>query len=348
MKKPVKRALILILVAAVVGAGVWMWQFSQRKPPDGILVLYGNVDIRQVELAFNDSERLEKMLVKEGDKVKKGQLLATLETERLQHAVSRSEGQVESQRQVVARLVAGSRPEEIRKAKADADAAMAQASNAALLYQRRGPLAERNAVSKEEAEIAKFNAQSTEAQHRSANETLQLAVEGPRQEDIASARASLKALEAELALARKELADAYLYAPSDGIVQDRILEPGDMVTPQKPVYTIALTNPLWVRAYISERDVGKVRLGMYAEVSTDSFPGKSYRAWVGFVSPTAQFTPKTVETLEIRTSLVYQVRVYVCNPEDELRLGMPATVRIPLNQPKQDGASGSEDPCKSS
>ncbi len=348
MNKVLRGALVFVLIGALAGAGIWLWRFNHGKSRDNTLVLYGNVDIRQVELAFNDSQRIATMLVREGDRVKKGQLLAILETERLEYAVARFEGQVESQKQVVARLLAGSRPEEIRKARADTDAAIAQAANAALLAQRRGPLAAQNAVSKEEAEIAKYNAQATEAQLKSARETLQLAVIGPRVEDIASAKASFKALEADLALAKKELADAYLYAPSDGIIQDRILEPGDMVTPQKPVYTIALIDPLWVRAYVSEQDVGKLRPGMLAEVTTDSFPGKHYRAWVGFLSPTAQFTPKTVETTEIRTSLVYQVRVYVCNPEDELRLGMPATVHIRLDQPRQNGGPTPQDPCKSS
>lgn len=346
MKKAVGRILLFILILVAAGAGLRAWLSYQGKTSSDTLVLYGNVDIRQVDLAFNNSQRIASMLFWEGDRVKRGQLLATLETERLQYAVDRSKAQAESQRQVVARLLAGSRPEEVRKARADAAASQAQASNATILAERRGPLSERNAVSREEAETARYNAEAAQAQYRSAKETLALAVEGPRIEDIESAKATLQVLEAEYALAQKELADASLYAPADGIVQNRILEPGDMVTPQSPVYTIALTDPLWVRAYVSESDLGKLRLGMYAEVSTDSHPGKRYRAWVGFISPTAQFTPKTVETPEIRTSLVYQVRVYVCNPQDELRLGMPATVTVPLKRTPPGEAPAPGDPCK--
>jgi HlyD family secretion protein len=241
---------------------------------------------------------------------------------------------VEAQSQVVARLEEGSRPEEIRRARAELSAALAESENSALQARRRRPLADQNAISREEAQKAGYGAEAAQARVKAAKETLQLAIEGPRKEDIASAKATLRALEAQLALARQKLADASLYAPSDGVIQDRISEPGDMASPQKPVYTIALTDPLWVRTYVSEPDLGKVWLGMSARVMTDSFPGKEYSAWVGFISPTAQFTPKAVETTEVRTTLVYQARVFVCNPQDELRLGMPATVTIPLNQPK--------------
>ena len=126
-----------------------------------------------------------------------------------------------------------------------------------------------------------------------------------------------------------------LVAPSDGVIQDRILEVGDMASPQKPVFTIALTTPLWIRAYVDEPDLGKVVPGMAAIVKTDSYPGKDYHGWVGFISPTAEFTPKPVETSQLRTRLVYQVRVFVDNPQNELRLGMPATVILPLDQPPE-------------
>ncbi len=136
---------------------------------------------------------------------------------------------------------------------------------------------------------------------------------------------------AELALAEQDLIDSKLYAPQDGVIQDRILEPGDMVTPQTPVYTLALDNPVWVRAYLPEKSLGLIQLGMKAWIYSDSYPNKPFSGWVGFISPTAEFTPKTVQTTELRTQLVYQVRVYACNPNHRLRLGMPVTVQISLN-----------------
>jgi len=157
----------------------------------------------------------------------------------------------------------------------------------------------------------------------------------PVSHHLAAAKASLLAYEADLALAQRELADAQLCAPTNGVIRNRILEPGDMASPIKPVLTLAITDPLWVRAYLSEADLGKVWPGMAATVSTDSFPHRRYEGWVGYISPTAEFTPKTVQTPDVRTSLVYQVRVYVHNPRNELRLGMPATVRIDLRQARR-------------
>lgn len=341
-----KRRLIIVLVIAVaIIAGVWLWKSLEHVPPATELVLYGNVDIRQVQLAFNGSERIAKMLVQEGDKVRKGQLVAILDMRRLEQTVARAEGQVHAQKEVVARLEAGSRPEEIRKARADVESARAQAYNTKLIYERLVPVVPKGGASQQQLDNAKAEADATEGKLKAAQEVLNLAIAGPRKEDIAAAKATLKAFEAELAFTKRELDDARLYAPVDGIIQDRITEPGDMSSPQKPVYTIALTNPLWVRAFVAEPDLGKIWLGMGAEVTTDSYPGKRYQAWIGFISPTAEFTPKSVETPQIRTRLVYQVRVYVCNPENELRLGMPATVIIPLNQPHTKGRPDS-DPCK--
>lgn len=340
------RVLPLLAFLAVAGAAAgayWHWRTEAKGQPATHLELFGNVDIRQVDLAFNGNQRIAEILVEEGQPVVRGQLLARLETDRLEHQVARAEAQVAAQRQVLAALEAGTRPEEIRKARADVEAAAAEAANAERNHQRLIPLAAKDLASQEQLDNAKTAAAAAQARLKAAREALDLAVAGPRQEDVAAARATLRAFQAELALTRQELADTRLYAPTPGIIQDRLLEPGDMASPQRPVFTLALTNPLWVRAYLSERDLGKVRPGMSARVSTDSFPGKTYRAWVGFISPTAEFTPKSVETQEVRTSLVYQVRVFVCEPQGELRLGMPATVSIPLDQP---APRPEADPCK--
>ena len=178
------------------------------------------------------------------------------------------------------------------------------------------------------------------ARERALQATLDLAIAGPRKEDIAEAKAQLKRYEAESDQTEHDLKDASLYAPTEGVVQERILEVGDMASPQKTVYTVALTNPVWVRAYVSEPDLGKIFAGMKAHVVTDSFPDKKYEGWIGFISPTAEFTPKPVETQELRTKLVYQIRVFVKNPNNELRLGMPATVKIPLDQPRGSASGG--------
>ena len=295
----------------------------------------GNVDIRQVQLAFYGSERIASVQVQEGDHVRKGQIVASLEKPRLEAAAADREARVEAQREVVRRMEAGSRPEEIRKARADLEAAAADQRNAELTAERVFRLVAQGASTPQASDDARAALDVAAARKAAAQEALALMVLGPRQEDIASARATLRAFEAELATARRDLADADLAAPSDGIVEDRILEPGDMASPQKPVLTLALDDPLWVRAYAAETDLPRIRPGMKAWVTTDGYPGRRYEGWVGYVSPTAEFTPKSVETPEVRTKLVYQVRVFVRDPRNELRLGMPAVATVPLDQPSQ-------------
>jgi len=326
------RIIVLVCLLGAGGGGFWYWQTEQNNHDTGELVIYGNVDVRQVELAINGSERIADVLVEEGDRVKKGQLLAKLETERLEFAVERGKAQVETQHQVVARLEAGSRPEEIDKARADVESAVATAHDAKRTLERVRQLVGTQAVTQQEFDDTLATYDSAKARVKAFQAVLDLAIAGPRKEDIAEAKALLKRYQAELGEVEHDLKDAYLYAPGNGIVQDRILEIGDMASPQKTVYTIALIDPVWVRAYVSEPDLGKVSEGMKAKIVTDSFPDKEYDGWIGFISPTAEFTPKPVETRELRTKLVYQIRVFAKNPNNELRLGMPATVKVRLDQ----------------
>ena len=262
----------------------------------------------KVQLAFNDSERLTKLLVKEGDRVQAGQLVATLDSRRFAASVASSEANVAAQR------------ENVLKTEADMNVAQANLVNAELTFRRTQDLLKKKVVSPQELDNAR-------AAFNVATATVAAA-----KQDIAAAKAMLKADEAQLEVLKRDLANAKLYAPSNGVIQDRLREPGDMASPQEPVFTMALEDPLWIRTYVSETDLGKIREGMKAEVTTDSFPNKRYEGWIGFISPTAEFTPKTVETAEVRTKLVYQVRVFVHNPQGELRLGMPAVVTIPVNQ----------------
>jgi HlyD family secretion protein len=340
-----KRISILALVILVV-AGFFLWRrLYQKDAPVDSVTIYGNVDIRQVQIAFNDNERIDKLLVDEGSVAHAGQLIGQLVQQRFSDAVAQNQALAAAQQQVVARLHAGSRPEEIAQARADVAgaeanvvAAHANVKNAELLFHRQQTLAKQQYVSlqiRDDAERSYLAQQAdlaaTEQMLAAKQQALQLAVIGPREEDIAAAEATLKADQAALALAQKQLADTQLYAPADGIIQNRILEPGDMASPQTPVFTLALDNPLWVRAYLPENQMGRVALGMRAWIEVDSFPGQRFPGWVGFISPVSEFTPKNVETTELRSQLVYRVRVYACNPDHRLRLGMPATVTIPLS-----------------
>lgn len=320
---------VLVLLLALAGGG-FAYHRLHRPAATGALTLYGDVDIREVQPAFNDAGHITRMLVQEGAVVKRGELLATLDDTRYAAGLAQAKAQMENAREALAKLLAGSRPEEIAQAKATMDALEVAYRNDDVNYRRAIALAKTNAGTIQQRDNAKAAFDAARQQYEAARQAWILAVKGPRVEDIAAARAAWQAAAAAVALAQREFDDTKLYAPSDGVVEDRILEPGDMASPSAPVFTIALPSPLWVRAYVPESDLGHVRLGMAVEVSTDSYPGRVYHGWIGYLSPTAEFTPKTVETPELRTALVYQLRVYVCDARGELRLGMPATVHIDL------------------
>jgi membrane fusion protein PltH len=326
-----RSRLILVLVGiACLGGGFAWWWFHRPNHNKNELVLYGNVDLRQVMLAFNNNERISEVLVQEGDRVYKSQVLARLDTSRLEPQVAQAEAMAKAQKHVVERMHNGSRPEEIGQARANQESAKADAANARQHYERFTKLAPSGAVSKEDLDNAKAALDVAEAKLAVNQKALDLVLIGPRKEDIAQAEAQLLAQEAQLAFLRRQLADAELLAPTTAVVRTRILEPGEMASPQRPVFSLAIIDPKWVRAYVSEPDLGKVQPGMTASVMVDSFPDQRFDGWVGFISPVAEFTPKPVQTSELRTSLVYEVRVFVKDPSDVLRLGMPATVYLPL------------------
>jgi len=283
--------IVPVILALVAGGGYWWTQHTHTSADDNTLVLYGNVDIREVRLAFNGAEHVGEILVQEGERVAAGQLLARLHTNRLQAQRDRMQAEVA--------------------------AAEAEAHAAKLSYQRIKRLAASKLASRDDADVAQAKSRVASAQ--------------------------VEAARAALAETDQALKDALLYAPVAGVIRERIVEPGDFVTAQTPVLTLALTDPIWIRSYLPETRLGQVKPGMAATITTDSYPGKSYQGWVGSISPTAEFTPKNVETPELRTRLVYQMRVFACNPQDELRLGMPATVTL---QPDAQVEPLSSDPAQ--
>ncbi|EXJ15689.1 efflux RND transporter periplasmic adaptor subunit [Imhoffiella purpurea] len=329
-----KKLLIAILLLLLGGGGYLLLRDSGVGSQDsGVLTLYGNIDVRLVNLSFEVSGRIASMPVAEGATVSAGDMLALLDERRLILARNAAQAQFDAQRAELDKLIAGTRAEEIEKLRADLEAARVEAANAKRRAQRSKELAGRKLTSPQDYEDAQAQAEASEARASAAKAALDLALAGFRVEEIAAARARLVALESELAAAEVDLGDAVLEAPESGIVQNRILEPGDMASPERPLYTIALTEPVWARVYLAEPDLGRVGQGQPARVSTDSFPGKHYDGWIGYISPSAEFTPKSVQTTELRADLVYQARVYVCNPAGELRQGMPVTVTIDLTEP---------------
>lgn len=331
MSKPrIRVVVVLVVVLALLGGATVWWMHGRGKRSTDALTLYGNIDIRTVDLAFNDSGRVEQIAFEEGSRVRKGEILARLDPIRFEAAASQAQAVLDAQQQQLALLVAGNWPQQIAGARAVVAGARATLGNAQASYDRQRALARTHMVSQQSADDALQALKNARANLQSAQQALSLQVAGSRKEQIAGARAQVQADQAALALARRMLDDTVLRAPDDGVIQTRILEVGDMASPATPVVTLALNNPVWVRAYVPETELGKITSGMRAEIISDSFPGRHFSGWIGFISPTAEFTPKSVQTTELRAELVYRVRIYACNPQDKLRMGMPVTVQVPL------------------
>jgi HlyD family secretion protein len=324
---------ILVLLAISIGFGLGRLGSDANKTNDRLL-LYGNVDLRQVELAFNNSERISEVLVQEGDKVVRGQPLARLDTSRLTPQTASAKAEMEAQQAAVEKLHHGSRPQEIAQAQANVASAKADQINTLQQWKRLSALSSLTtgrAISQQDLESAKDAMDTAQAHLVVAEKSLDLASIGPRKEDIAAAEALLRVKQAQLLVLQQQFSDAELVAPGNAVVRSRLLEPGEMSSPQRPVFNLAIVDPKWIRAYVSEADLGKVHNGMKASISNDSFPGRPFAGWVGFISSVAEFTPKAVETVELRSSLVYEIRVFVQDPQDQMRLGMPATVQLELD-----------------
>lgn len=320
-----QRVIVILVLLIAVAGGAWWYLHRDNGAND--LVLYGNIDFRQLTLAFNGSERVAEVLVEEGAQVKKGQIVARLDTSRLGPQVAQAEAQAASQRANLTRLKNGSRPEEIAQSRANVESAKAEAINARAQFERQNALAPKAAVSQQALDEARSAAAVADAKVTANQKALDLLVAGSRVEDIEEAEAQLHAAEANVALLHQQLADAELRAPVDAIVQSRLIEPGEMASPTRAAFSLATISPKWVRAYVSETQLGMLRPGMKASVTVDSLPGRTIGGWIGFISSVAEFTPKSVQTEELRTSLVYEVRIFVDDPDNMLRLGMPATVR---------------------
>lgn len=277
MQKNILVALALILA---VGIGAYYLLDLKERKRDG-LFLYGNVDVRQVDISFRVAGQIQRLLVEEGDKVKAGQLLAQLD----KSPYDKQLAEAEANRSVIA----------------------TNYDNAQKILKRRLELIESVSVSQEDLE----NAQTSAAQLQE----------------------SLKQADAAVAIARDNLRYTETFAPVDGIILSRIREPGTVVNPADPVYTVSITDPVWIRAYVDEPNLGKIYYGMPAEVSTDTPGGKVYRGSIGFISPVAEFTPKTVQTTQLRTDLVYRLRIYIDKADEGLLQGMPVTVKLNPNLP---------------
>lgn len=321
MKKPI----VMIVLLAAVAACWYGWQHWRPHGQDAG-VFYGNIDVRQVSLAFEGSGRVAQVGVEEGDRVQPGQVLAVLDTRTL----ALQADQLRAQEENLRRLKNGARPAEIAQARSRLAAARADAQRARREQARleRIATASSGAVSVQDVDRARSAARVAQAAVKERQDALALVQEGARREEIDAADAQVAAARAQLALLRHQLDQGELRAPVASVVRSRLLEPGDMASPQRPVLALAVTSPKWARIYVDESSLGQVKPGQTAQLSVDSMPGRTLAGRVGYISSVAEFTPKSVQTEVLRTSLVYEVRVLVDDPDDVLRLGQPVTVRL--------------------
>ncbi len=323
------KVVLLVVILAIAGGGGWYWFKTEKHEAATRITLYGNVDIREVELGFRVPGRLVKAFVDEGDVVAKDQRLAELDPEPYRQALSVAKANVEIAEANFTKFEKGSRPQEVQEAQARVTAAEAAFRNAQREYDRQLDLAKTGVTTQSARDSAQTLRDQTSATLAALRESLALVVEGFRKEEVSASRAELAAAVAQRSQAETQLADTELFAPSDGVVLSRIREPGSIVTEGAPVYSLSLRNPVYVRAYVAEPDLGNVVPGTRVELTTDS-SNKRYHGQIGYVSPRAEFTPKSVETTELRTDLVYRLRVVVADADDGLRQGMPVTLSVPI------------------
>ncbi len=328
MKKIIIAGIVVMVVIVAITA---YWVMNKDEDSVNELTLYGNVDIRQVSLAFEGSGRIKALNVQEGDRVQEGQVLAVLDTQALDIQSKQAQAQLVVQQQAVDEQDAGTRPEEIAQAKAQVVSVQAQLDKATKDLQRYQALFNSTggkAISKQEIDGAQSNVNTAIASVKERQANLVLLEKGARKEDRTAAKAQVDVTKANLDLMQYKIAQSQLRSPVNAVVRARLQEVGDMTTAQKTVYTLALTNPKWVRVYANEADLSEIKIGSTAQVIRDSKPSQPIQGTIGYISSVAEFTPKTVQTEDIRTTLVYEVRVYVQDLNDQLKMGQPVTVKM--------------------
>jgi HlyD family secretion protein len=321
--------IIAVVVMAAVAGGVYYWKQRAANDPQAAFTMWGNVDVHQVELGFRVSGRIAKLDVDEGDRVAPGKELAQLDRVPFETDVAAATAQVAMAQAQFDKATRGYRTEEIAQAAAAVRQREADLSNAKVTDERLKGLFPQGAVTRQDMDNADARVRESDAQLASAREQLALVTRGSRIEDIQTQEANLAAAKANLTKAHTALEDATLLAPSAGVVSVRAREVGAIVQAGQTIYTVALGDPVWIRAYVPQPRLGRIKPGMTVKIEIDSVPGRQFDGTVGFVSPEAEFTPKSVQTEQVRDDLVYRLRIVAKDPENVFRQGMPVTVRVP-------------------
>ncbi|MFO1422632.1 MAG: efflux RND transporter periplasmic adaptor subunit [Candidatus Competibacteraceae bacterium] len=328
-----KRAFVWLLTLSLLPLlTAFRWPWQSAGDPERI-ELSGTVEAREVDLAFQVGGRIARLLVDEGDAVQAGQPIATLDAADYELALRAAIAQMEVARAALAALQAGTRAQELRVAEAKLTQTQADLEYARAEFQRVAELVPKKLATQSQLDQARQRQNVALAGVEQARQSLALLREGPRQEDIDQAAATLRARQAAVETARRQLEYVQLHSPVAGLVSVRLAEVGEVVSSGKPVLRIAELGRPWVRAYLNEADLPRVRLGQVAEVRVDGLPGKVLDGRLAFISPNAEFTPKTVETRALRVDLVYRVKVEVDNPDGALKRGQPADVVLKAATP---------------
>lgn len=321
-----RRIVRLIIIAALIATAVYGWRAGWFGADEARQTIGGNVEVREVELAFRVGGRIASIMVDEGDMVKAGQLVARLDEAPFADALASARAEIDVADAALTRQRNGNRPQEIAEAEAALRAAQAVAVNADKEYARVSDLAAKGFVSAARVDAARAAKDSARAAIDEARAKLSLLREGTRVDAIAESAASRDAAQARQRRMATDMADTRLFAPSGGVVQTRVLEPGAIVAAGEPVLALAITQPVRVRAYVPEPLLGRIKPGQ--AVSVVSSGGKRWPGRIGNISPTAEFTPRTVETESQRADLVYRICIIVDDPKGELRQGQPITVDL--------------------
>lgn len=331
----------VLLVAAILAVGLYLHRRLARKPaPPTQLLVSGNIEAHESLLSFRVQGRIRELPIEEGQQVEQGALLARLEDADRQQQVRVDETSVGVRASDLALTLAGTREQEIRALQQNLLDAQADLAEKTIDLERASNLFAKDEVSAQERDLAATAVKRAQAACQAARERYEEAVEGSRKEDIAIARANLKQAQANLGLARVDLGYTVLRAPVAGVITVRQAELGEVVSPGTPVVTLADLDHIWLRAYIAETDLGRIHWGQSATVTTDTWPGRQYPGRIAFISPEAEFTPKSVQTTEERVTLVYRIKIDIDNPGHDLKPGMPADAHLQLAPPSAGGSHG--------
>jgi HlyD family secretion protein len=322
-----RRIVVIAGLGVALLGGYAIWQAF--KPQSEGLELFGNIDIREAVVGFEIAGRVEALAVDEGARVAAGQELGRLDRDSVGAELAEAQAVMSAANARLALLRAGPTRATVAQSAAAVEERRAALDDVRADLARIEPLAGTGAVADRDVENARSRVAVAAAQLLQAEQALVDVRAGARREEIAEAEAERERARAAVERLSLRSADAVLTAPGPGVILTRAVEVGEVVQAGQAAFTLALTDPVWARVYVDAGDLGHVAPGAEVELTTDAAPGHVYRGRVGHVSPTAEFTPRSVESPQLRTDLVYRARIVVLNPDDRLRQGMPVTVRFP-------------------